>query len=103
MSRTSRESGSQPANERLREQVEDDRAELGRTVQALAAKADIKGQAREKAAAATHQAREKAVAATHHVGRTASRTVRRDRWLLTAGAACLVWLVARQVAARRHR
>ncbi|MEU9305387.1 DUF3618 domain-containing protein [Streptomyces sp. NPDC048269] len=103
MSRTTpRESGSQPASERLRAQVDGTRAELGRTVQALAAKADVKGRAREKAAAATHQAREKAVIATRQAGRTASRTIRRDRWLLTVAAACFVWLVARQVAGRRH-
>ncbi|MFK0238825.1 DUF3618 domain-containing protein [Streptomyces vinaceus] len=50
--------GSDPAE--LREQVERTRDELGRTVEALAAKADIKAQAKEKAATVKDQAAEKA-------------------------------------------
>ncbi|MYV78456.1 DUF3618 domain-containing protein [Streptomyces sp. SID1046] len=48
-----------PGSAELRDQVERTRDELGRTVEALAAKADIKAQAKEKAALVTEQIREK--------------------------------------------
>ncbi|MFD3698372.1 DUF3618 domain-containing protein [Streptomyces sp. NPDC058646] len=113
MNRTPEEHGSQPEADRLRAQVEDGRAELGRAVEALAARADVRSQVRAKAVTATHQARgravaaghharEQAAAATHQVGRTASRAVRRERWLVALETGCLVWLAARQVAGRRH-
>ncbi|MFC8173255.1 MULTISPECIES: DUF3618 domain-containing protein [unclassified Streptomyces] len=67
-----RTQGDKTANDlgELREQAEHTRDELGRTVEALAAKADVKAQAgekvaeaREKAAVATERAKEKAVVA----------------------------------------
>ncbi|MFF3214472.1 DUF3618 domain-containing protein [Streptomyces sp. NPDC002886] len=51
----------------LREQVERTRDELGQTVEALAAKADIKAQAKEKTALVSEQIREKAGQAVHLV------------------------------------
>ncbi|NEE52416.1 DUF3618 domain-containing protein, partial [Streptomyces sp. SID8455] len=47
-----------PTPEELREQVERTRDELGQTVEALAAKADIKAQAKGKAEAVKAQAAE---------------------------------------------
>ncbi|MEV0989580.1 DUF3618 domain-containing protein [Streptomyces sp. NPDC049949] len=49
-----------PDSAELREQVERTRDELGKTVEALAAKADVKAQVKEKAAAVKDQAAEKA-------------------------------------------
>ncbi|MFK8907542.1 DUF3618 domain-containing protein [Streptomyces sp. YS-3] len=46
--------------EELREHVEQTRADLGETVEALAAKADVKGRAQEKATAVKEQAAAKA-------------------------------------------
>ncbi|MEJ8646150.1 DUF3618 domain-containing protein [Streptomyces sp. MS1.HAVA.3] len=48
-----------PTPEELREQVEHTRDELGQTIEALAAKTDIKAQAKEKTAAVKEQAAEK--------------------------------------------
>ncbi|MFJ4487349.1 DUF3618 domain-containing protein [Streptomyces longwoodensis] len=83
-----------PGPEELRERVERTRAELGRTVQALAAKADVKARAREKAAEA---------------GRHASRTVgelkaqgvqlardNRTVLLVAAGVVLVTWLALRR-------
>ncbi|MEU4728297.1 MULTISPECIES: hypothetical protein [unclassified Streptomyces] len=103
MSRTHSPAGPQRDTAHLRATVEDSRAELGRTLQALAAKTDLKGQMREKAVAATYQAREQAAVATHRVGRTASRTFRREGWLVAVTAGCIVWLVARQARGTRGR
>ncbi|MER7659953.1 DUF3618 domain-containing protein, partial [Streptomyces sp. NPDC096193] len=44
-----------PTPDELRRQVEGTREELGRTVEKLAGKADVKGQAQEKAAKAKTQ------------------------------------------------
>ncbi|MFE1441430.1 DUF3618 domain-containing protein [Streptomyces sp. NPDC058739] len=52
--------GRAASSEELREHVEDVRGDLGRTVQALAAKTDVKARARQKAAEVKHQAAEKA-------------------------------------------
>ncbi|MFF9340729.1 MULTISPECIES: DUF3618 domain-containing protein [unclassified Streptomyces] len=57
MSQQSETEGSPPTPEVLRGQIEQTRQELGRTVQALVAKADVKALAREQAA----EAKEKAV------------------------------------------
>lgn len=53
-----------PSSEELRMRVEATRQGLGETVQALAAKADVKARAREKSTAVRHQVAEK----TAHVG-----------------------------------
>lgn len=51
----------------IREQINQTRAELGETVEALAAKADVKAQVKEKVATAKEQAQEKAAAAKDQV------------------------------------
>ncbi|MER5312603.1 DUF3618 domain-containing protein [Streptomyces sp. NPDC002773] len=56
-----------PTPEELREQVEHARDELGQTVEALAAKADVKAQAKEKATLVGDQLREKAAHAAQLV------------------------------------
>ncbi|MFJ6501437.1 DUF3618 domain-containing protein [Streptomyces virginiae] len=97
----------------LRDQVERTRDELGRTVEALAAKADIKAQAKEKAALVTEQIREK----TGHAARLvkdktpdpllekagqAAAAARANRTpLLVVGAAVVVFLLVRR--GRGHR
>ena len=48
-----------PSQEELRKQVDEDREELGETIEALAAKTDIKARAQERTAAAKQQAAEK--------------------------------------------
>ncbi|MGW1248414.1 DUF3618 domain-containing protein [Streptomyces sp. NPDC002535] len=55
----------------LRDQVERTRHELGQTVEALAAKADIKDQAKKKTAALKGQAAEKAALVSEHIRETA--------------------------------
>ncbi|MET9963728.1 DUF3618 domain-containing protein [Streptomyces sp. NPDC006326] len=87
MTRTSQTHDPQPTREQLRAQVAETREELGRTVETLVAKTDLKAQAA--------QARGRAVAATHEAGGKAARTVRDNRWLVAAGAAagCLLWLL----------
>ncbi|MEU9160487.1 DUF3618 domain-containing protein [Streptomyces sp. NPDC048424] len=57
----------------LHDQVERTRDELGRTVEALAAKADIKAQAKEKAAAVKGQAAEKAALVSDQIRETAQQ------------------------------
>ncbi|MCP3754577.1 DUF3618 domain-containing protein [Streptomyces sp. TBY4] len=78
----------------LREQIERTRDELGQTVEALAAKADVKAQAKEKTAAIKDQAAEKA--------EQAAAVARGNRTpLLVLGAAVAVFLVVRR--SRGHR
>ncbi|MBQ0868426.1 DUF3618 domain-containing protein [Streptomyces smyrnaeus] len=55
--------GSAPSTEELRAQVEETRRELGETVEALAARADVKAQARYKAAELKKKARYRGAAA----------------------------------------
>jgi hypothetical protein len=50
--------------QQLREQIEETRAELGRTVEALAAKADVKARVAEKVSAGREQVKEKVSAAS---------------------------------------
>lgn len=78
-------SGSSPSPEELRKQVEGTREELGRTVQALASKADGKAIAQEK----TQQARQAAVEHRKPLVGTAAATV----------GAALAYVVVRR---RRH-
>lgn len=54
-----------PTPEELRARVEGTREELGRTVEALAAKADVKSRAQQKAVKAKSQVQEKAAQALH--------------------------------------
>ncbi|MEU8238752.1 DUF3618 domain-containing protein [Actinoplanes missouriensis] len=90
----------------LREEIKQTRAELGETVQALAAKADVKARARDQveqtrqrvltqAAEFTGRVREAAVRATDPAGDVQSR-VRADpapALLLAAGLAALVGVI----------
>ncbi|MFJ4366692.1 DUF3618 domain-containing protein [Streptomyces chartreusis] len=102
--------------EELREQVEQTRAELGDTVQALTAKADLKTRAQEKATAVKeqatvkagelkakaadlkHQAQDKAPEPVRQKTAQGARVARDNRTLLLAatGAATLVWLACRR-------
>ncbi|MFK4121700.1 DUF3618 domain-containing protein [Streptomyces longwoodensis] len=105
-----------PGPEELRQQVERTRAELGRTVEALAAKADVKARAREKAAeVGEHAARtagELKAAAARFLHRTHDGTpgpvrqrtaqgaqLARDNRtvvLVAAGVVLVAWLVLRR-------
>ncbi|MFI7357832.1 DUF3618 domain-containing protein [Streptomyces avidinii] len=115
-------SSDEPTPEALREQIEHTRDELGRTVEALAAKADVKAQAREKTAAVKAQASEKAALVTGQIrdrvehaahlacGKApAARATARDNRtaaLVAVGgaAAVIVFLLVRQVRhTRGHR
>ncbi|WP_181798090.1 DUF3618 domain-containing protein [Streptomyces sp. WELS2] len=101
--------------EELREQVELTRQELGETVEALAAKTDVKARAKEKAAEVRQQASEvteQAAAKAAQAGRLlqektpepvwqttaqTARWTRDNRVLLLAGGATLVlWLACRR-------
>ncbi|CAL9486633.1 DUF3618 domain-containing protein [Streptomyces albus] len=62
---------STPGPEELRAQVEETRRELGETVEALAARADVKTQARNKATRLKKEARAKAAAAKEQVSGSA--------------------------------
>ncbi|TXS52442.1 DUF3618 domain-containing protein [Streptomyces sp. t39] len=61
-----------PGPDELREQVRSTREELGRSVEALAERADVKAQARQRADAT----RERAVGAAHDAQETAARALR---------------------------
>ena len=75
--------GAKPDVEALREEIKQTRAELGETVQALAAKADVKARAKEqveltkaKAKAQVHEATEKVRGAAANAAAVASDKVR---------------------------
>ncbi|KMO96846.1 DUF3618 domain-containing protein [Streptomyces roseus] len=103
-----------PGSAELRDQVERTRDELGKTVEALAAKADVKAQAKEKAALVSDQIREKAGDAAQLVkdktpdpllekadqAATAARANRTP--LLLVGAAAVVLLLIRRSRGRRR-
>ncbi|MDX2389114.1 MULTISPECIES: DUF3618 domain-containing protein [unclassified Streptomyces] len=59
--------GGAPTPEELREQITHTRDELGRTVEALAAKADVRAQAKQKTAAVKQEASEKAALVTEQI------------------------------------
>ncbi|MGX1885188.1 DUF3618 domain-containing protein [Streptomyces sp. NPDC055287] len=63
--------GSSPTPDQLRAQVEKTREELGRTVEALAAKADVKAQAQQKAAKVKGLVHDKAASANEQLSGTA--------------------------------
>ncbi|MFE2416357.1 DUF3618 domain-containing protein [Streptomyces hokutonensis] len=63
------------STEELREQVEATREELGETVEALAAKADVKARAQDKAHAVKQQVGEKTAQAEAHLRNTATNVI----------------------------
>ncbi|MEU4419802.1 DUF3618 domain-containing protein [Actinoplanes sp. NPDC024001] len=91
----------------LREEIKQTRAELGETVQALAARADVKARAREQvehtkervltqAAAMTGRVREKALVASERVRGSAVEPVRTSPFptvLVVAGLAAVVGVI----------
>lgn len=56
-----------PSTDELRDRIEDTRGDLEQTVEALAAKLDVKARAKGKAAAAVEQVQDIAASAAHHV------------------------------------
>ncbi|MFE9928486.1 DUF3618 domain-containing protein [Streptomyces sp. NPDC005533] len=113
-----------PTPEELREQVEHTRDELGQTIEALAAKADVKAQAKERTAAVKEQAAEKTALVAdqiraqtqhaaqlvkdttpdpvlHKAGQVAEAARAHRKPLLAAGVALLVLLLVRR--GRRSR
>ncbi|GAA2169615.1 DUF3618 domain-containing protein [Actinomadura napierensis] len=99
--------GSAAGTEELRQEVDRARQELGETVEALAAKADVKAMAREKAEYARDMARDRAQlvrrAATSPQART--RAVQGGAAVATAGAvaALTVWMRRRRTPQARLR
>lgn len=105
--------------EALRAEIERTRAELGETVQALAAKADVKGRLKDSAAQTRARMREQAVQHTERVRRRAGHTadvvrhqaghaaeaVRRDPvpWAVVAAGVLAVVAVILVVRGGRHR
>ncbi|MDX6351469.1 MAG: hypothetical protein QOF84_6259 [Streptomyces sp.] len=93
MTDSRKESGPAPTTQELRERAEATREQLGETVEALAAKADVKARVHDKAAAAKHQMGEKAAPVRD--------TVLRNRtWFLAAAGAAgalLVFLAVRRI------
>ncbi|GAA2941911.1 DUF3618 domain-containing protein [Streptomyces enissocaesilis] len=98
------DNGSTPTPEELREQVEGTREKLGQTVEALAAKADVKTQAQQKAvqtkeriaqaaAAVADKFQEKTPDPVLEKAYQAPESARSNRGLLIAGVAALVVLV----------
>jgi hypothetical protein len=81
----------------LREGIERTREQLGATVEALAAKADVKAQAQQKVSQLTERLTTKAGQARQQVAGKAAATARRRRGPLAAagavGAAVLGWLL----------
>ncbi|MGW6534486.1 DUF3618 domain-containing protein [Streptomyces sp. NPDC055051] len=73
MSHQSQDNEPAATPEQLREQVEHTREQLGRTVEALAGKADIKGQTKAKAAEVKEQAVEQAALLTGRLRDTSSQ------------------------------
>jgi LPXTG-motif cell wall-anchored protein len=96
--------------EELREQIEQTRAELADTVQALAGKADVKGRAKDKAGELTAQAKAQAGHArtlaaqeTQVAKQQITRTQAEKPWLFpAAGAIALLGLVAAFILRRRR-
>lgn len=97
----------------IRQQISQTRAELGETVEALAAKADVKAQVKEKVATAKEQAQEKAAAAKARISEVDRDEARqalasvpervKSRPLpavLAAGGLFLTWMIRRRRRAR---
>ncbi|MFI5828206.1 DUF3618 domain-containing protein [Streptomyces sp. NPDC051578] len=96
-----------PTPEELRDQIEHTRDELGQTIEALAAKADVKAQvkeqAAEKAAVVREQVRAKAGRAAQLVKDKTPVPVqdKAGKAALAAGAALVVFLLVRRIRRRR--
>jgi hypothetical protein len=90
MTDSRKESRPAPTAEELRARAEATREQLGETVEALAAKADVKARVHDKAAAAKHRVSEKAAPVRD--------TLHRTLFLAAAGAAgaLLVFLAVRR-------
>jgi hypothetical protein len=71
--------GSVPTPEELRGHVEETREQLGRTVEALVAKVDVKTRVEHKAAVVKEQAREKATHTKTHLRETAAHVLHRKQ------------------------
>ncbi|MFB4304118.1 DUF3618 domain-containing protein [Actinomadura sp. NTSP31] len=99
--------GSAAGTEELRQEVDRARQELGETVEALAAKADVKAMAREKAGYAKEMARDRAArarrAATSRQAK--ARAAQGGAAVATAGAvaALTVWMRRRRTPQARLR
>jgi hypothetical protein len=116
VSAETQDSGSQDRSaEQVRAEIEETRAELGDTVEALAAKADVKGQAkqavsdakatvtekaaevRETVAGKAGEAREATPESAAEAGRQASRFTQENRqWLIPLAALTLGILIGRR-------
>ncbi|WP_067968542.1 DUF3618 domain-containing protein [Nocardiopsis trehalosi] len=97
MSGTSPDGGTAPTAAELREHIDETREELGRTVEALAAKTDVKARAQAGAADARRRVR----AGAGQAARAARRN--RVRLLAVAAAAGTASLVAGLVLGRTGR
>ncbi|MFE5210445.1 DUF3618 domain-containing protein [Streptomyces sp. NPDC056600] len=97
MTQPSNDESTAAGEEDLRDHVEATRQELGKTVEALAAKADVKSRAQEKAAEVKGQAAAKAGELKVKAAQGA-RAARDHRALLltAAGVVVLVWLARRR-------
>ncbi|MGI5176599.1 DUF3618 domain-containing protein [Dactylosporangium sp. CA-152071] len=90
----------------LREQIARTRAELGSTVEALAAKADVKARAKDAAAQAAERAKGAAADAARNLAGTVSDkavAVRRPLPLAAIGAAVLAVVLVAVAVRRRGR
>ncbi len=81
----------------IREQIAEERAALGDTVQALAAKADVKGRLKEKASETTEKLQHKASETTEKLQHKASDTAQKVRELTPDQAREGVGAAAQQV------
>ncbi|ASW54587.1 DUF3618 domain-containing protein [Plantactinospora sp. KBS50] len=93
--------------EALREEIKRTRSDLGETVQALAAKADVKARLKESAAQTTARVRQQAAQRTDRVREQAGQTaeaVRRDPvpWAAVAAGVVAVLAVVLVVRGRRR-
>jgi hypothetical protein len=75
----------------LKQEIERTREQLGETVEALAAKADVKAQARAKASQITGRLRSRTAQARQQAAVAAGRD-RRVQLVMAAGAVVLAWL-----------
>lgn len=86
--------GGKPDVDALREGIRQTRAELGETVQALAAKADVKARAKESVHQTTQRVRAQAVQATETARERSAPVVARLRDNPAAPAAALLGVAA---------
>jgi hypothetical protein len=87
--------------EALRDQIEETRAELGETVEALSAKADVKGQVKEKVEERKEQLRDQQAQAEAKLGELGKQAKGNPVPLAAAaGAAILLLLVVRRLRRR---